>query len=108
MIDFGRPAQLRVDSHVLLPLQSCMLECNFDEVPDGVTFARGNDEVLRSALLEHQPHRAHVIGGKAPVATCIEIPENNRISDPELDSRDRVADLAGDELETAPRRFMIE
>ena len=42
---------------------------------DRMAHAGGDDVVVRLVLLEHQPHRAHVVAGEAPVALRVEIAE---------------------------------
>jgi hypothetical protein len=48
----------------------------FDQVPDAVGFSCGDDIVLRFVLLEHQPHRPHVVRRVAPVAAGFEVAEH--------------------------------
>ena len=70
----------------------------------------GRDHVVdrRVVLLQHQPHRAHVVAGEAPVALRVEVAEAELVRQPELDARDAVGDLARHELEAAPRRLVVE
>src|SRR2546427_9109856 len=59
-------------------------------------------------LLQHQMHRANVVGRVAPVATRIEVSELDLVLQAVLDARDRASDLAGGELRAATRRLVIE
>src|SRR5262249_46667596 len=49
-----------------------------------------------------------VVAGEAPVAVRVEVPERERVGEPERDPRDAVADLARDELQAAARRLVVE
>ena len=108
MIDFGRPQQRRIDAHVLLPVEADARERDLDQLAHRVADAGGDDVVVGLVLLQHQPHRAHVVAGKSPVAMRVEIADRQRVGEPELDPRDAVGHLARDELEAAPRRLVVE
>ena len=108
MIHFGRPDECRVDADVFLPVETNVRERHFDQLLDRMRDSRGDDVIVGRVLLQHQPHRVHVVAGKAPVAAGVAIAEFQRIADPELDAGHAVGDLAGDELDAAPRRFVIE
>ena len=73
-----------------------------------MALAGRDDKVVGLVLLQHHPHRAHVVAGEAPVALRVEIAEMERVGEPELDARHAVGDLAGHELEAAARRLVIE
>ena len=85
-----------------------MLEGGVHQVLHGVGDAGGNHVVVGDVLLQHQPHRADVVAGKPPVALRVEVAERQMIGLPQLDLRHAVGHLAGDELEPAPRRLVIE
>ncbi len=51
-----------------------------------------DDVVVRAFLLQHQPHGAHVVAGKPPVAVRIEIAEAERRHESEFDPRDTDGD----------------
>ena len=69
----------------------------------------GRDHVVVGlVLLQHQPHRAHVVAGEAPVALRVEVAQAQLAREPELDARHAVGDLARHELEAAPRRLVVE
>ncbi len=73
-----------------------------------VTHAGGHDEVVGRVLLQHQPHRAHVVAGKSPVAMRVQIAEGELLRQPQLDARHAVGHLARHELQAAARRLVVE
>ena len=75
---------------------------------DGVRLAGRDHVVVRLVLLQHQPHRAHVVAGEAPVALRVEVAEAKLGGRAELDARHAVGDLARHELQAAPRRLVVE
>lgn len=79
-----------------------------DEVADGVSFAHGDDEIFRLVLLEHEPHGFYVVLGVPPVAFGIEIADFHLIELAEVDLRDGAGNLAGHEILSAKRGFVIE
>ena len=70
----------------------------------------GRDHVVVGlVLLEHQPHRLDVVLGVAPVALGVEVAERAaRRCRPSLIAAACHGDLAGDELEPAARRLVVE
>src|SRR5207244_9515948 len=70
--------------------------------------AGGDDIVLRLVLLEHQPHRLNVIPRVTPVAPGLEVAQTQFLLHPKLDARDRIGNLARDELPAAAWAFMVE
>ena len=78
-------------------------ERGVEELADGVGLAGRDHVVVGDVLLQHQPHRLDVVAGEAPVARGVEVAERDRVLQAELDPRQRVGDLAGDELEPALR-----
>jgi len=56
-------------------------------------------------LLEHHPHGSHVIARKAPITLGIKMPEPQLALESELDRGGVPCDVAGDELQAAPRAF---
>ena len=78
-----------------------------DELLHAVQLAGRDHVVVRLVLLEHQPHRAHVVAGVAPVAPRVEVAEPELACEPERDRRRRVRDLARDEVERPPRRLVV-
>ena len=79
-----------------------------DELLDVWVSPGGDDVVVGLVLLQHQPHRLHVVAGVAPVALGVEVAEHELVLQAELDPRHRVGDLAGDELEPAARALVVE
>src|SRR5207247_2532611 len=82
MLHLGRPNQARVEPNVLAPIEARVTEGDLYEIADGVADAGRDYVVVSSFLLEHEPHRHHVIAGKAPVAMRIEIAERQRVGEP--------------------------
>ena len=72
-IHLGRTIELRVDDHVLLPIQPDVIERNLAKLPHGVRLAGGDHVVVGVILLEHQPHGVDVIGRIAPVAAGFQV-----------------------------------
>src|SRR3954462_1397281 len=70
--------------------------------------ASADHVVVRRVLLQHEPHRAHVIAGKTPIAPRLEIAEAELSRESELDARDSVGDFARHELETAAGTLVVE
>src|SRR6266508_694328 len=70
--------------------------------------ASADHVVGRLVALHHQPHRLDVLGGVAPVATRVEVSEQQRVLEPELDRGGAVGDLAGYELEPAAWTLVVE
>ena len=107
-IDLGGPQQRRVQLDVLLGIDADVVERQVHELAHGVGLAGGDDVVVGRVLLQHQPHRADVVARESPVALRVEIAEAQHVRQAELDARHAVGDFAGDELEPAPRRFVVE
>ena len=83
-------------------------EGGVEELADGVGLAGGDHVVVGDVLLEHQPHGLDVVAREAPVACGVEVAERDRVLQAELDARQRVRDLAGDELQTALLALVVE
>ena len=49
-----------------------------------------------------------IVAGESPIALGIEVADFQRCLQAELDARHGVADLAGDKLQTAARRLVVE
>src|SRR5262249_61117978 len=75
MVDLGRPQESRIRDHVPLRVHSDPLARDLDELTHRMLFSRRDYIVAWLLLLEHQPHRLHVITGKAPVTLGIEVAE---------------------------------
>ena len=69
----------------------------------------GRDHVIvRLLVLQHQVHRFHVIPGEPPIAHRAQVSERKVVLEPQLQLRERDADLARDEILPPARRFMVE
>ena len=53
---------------MLVPVQSLCLKGASNEAAQAVGYARVNDEVIRSVLLQHEPHCFHILRSPASVA----------------------------------------
>ena len=104
-----RPAapQRLVDANVVAPVEAEVLECALHEILDRVGDAGRDHVVVGLVLLQHQPHRADVVAGEAPVATGVEVAEEQSLVEPERDPGRAVRHLAGQEVERAPRRLVV-
>ena len=107
-VDFGRPIELRVDDHVLAPVEADVRERHFHQLLHRVGLAGADDVVLRRVLLQHAPHRVDVVAGESPVALGIEVAHAQLGRQTELDACHGVRDLASHELDAASRRLVIE
>ncbi len=70
--------------------------------------AGGDDVIVGTLLLEHEPHRLDIIPGKAPVALGLEIPEVELLLETEFDPGRRPGDLPGDKGLSAAGGFVVE
>ena len=59
-----------------------MPERTFDQVSHGVEDARGDHVVARLGLLEHEPHRPHVVRRIPPVAPRVQVPQHELVVEP--------------------------
>ena len=108
LVDLGWPEKRGIGHDVAVVIEPDMGEGDFEEVAHRVGFARGDNVVVRFVLLQHQPHRLHVIAGVAPVTLRVEIAEPQLVGKPQLDPGDSVADLARDELQPSAGRFVVK
>src|SRR5712691_2596285 len=107
-VDLRRTPKARVDDDVPLPVEARVPERQLDELLHRVGLARGDHVIVRVLLLEHEPHGLDVVAGVAPVAPGLEVAEPQLRLETALDARHPVGHLAGDELEAAPRRLVVE
>ena len=108
-VDLGRPEELGVLAHVALPVVDADLgERPLDELTHRVRLAGGDDVVVGLVLLQHQPHRPHVVAGVPPVTLRVQRPHHQLVLQPELDPRRRVGHLAGHELDAPARPLVVE
>ena len=108
-VDFGGAQELGVLADVVTPVVDPHLtEGPLDEFFDRVGLAGGDDVVAGFVLLQHQPHRLHIIPGVAPVALGVQVAEHHFVLQAEFDAGGGVGHLAGDELHPPPRALMVE
>ena len=108
-VDLGRTEELGILPHVLVPVgDSDFGEGALDEFFDGVRLARCDHVIVGLVLLEHEPHRLHVVAGVTPIALGVEVAHDHLVLKPQLDAGRRVGDLARDELDATTRTLVIE
>src|SRR5690349_16926394 len=90
-----------------LIVQANPLESEPTEVSDRPNFSSGEHVVLSLGGFEHLPHAPHIVRRISPVPLGLEIRQSKSFLKPRPDSRDGGSDLAGDELFTSSRAFMI-
>ena len=108
VVDLGRPQELGVDDHMLVQVESRVLERDLDELAHRVLLAGRDHVVVGLVGLEHQPHRLDVVAGVAPVALRVEVAQPQLVGEAQLDARDAVRDLARHELEATARPLVVE
>ena len=84
-----------------------MSEGQFTKFQDGVSFARGNDVIAGSVLLQHQPHGVNVVGGISPVATSVEPAKTELGGQAKADPRRSIRNLSRDEFEPTAGTLMV-
>src|SRR5262249_18018887 len=72
-IDFRWSVKLGVDDHIAAPIEMHALESDLDELLNAVRLAGTDHIVVWLLLLEHEPHRPHIIAGKPPVALGLKV-----------------------------------
>ena len=71
--------------HVVLPvLDADNIEGGRKQIANGMGFSGGNDIVVSLRLLQHPPHRIHIITGIAPVAPRLEVAHHELVHRPSL------------------------
>ena len=108
MRDVGRSPQARIQHRVRLPVQAQCLERHLDELTQGVLASAGDDVVVGGRLLQHQPHRAHVLRGPAPIALDIDVAKMQFLAAAVGDATGCRHHLARDETVRAQGRLVIE
>src|ERR1700688_3300982 len=73
MIDFRRAVKMRIDHDMVLPAEADDVKRQLTEVAYFVRTPGRDHEVVRRLLLQHQPHRAHVVAGETPIARRFEV-----------------------------------
>src|SRR5918999_704890 len=106
VLDLCGTQEAGVDSDVFLRVEPDMVEGDPHQVANRMGLARGDHEVVRLVVLEHEPHGLDVVLGVAPIALGIEVAEGELLLKPELDGSRAVGDLAGDKLEPTALRVV--
>ena len=104
----GRTKRGSIDNVGLVRSQAGGLERDAHELAHAVRSSGRDDVVVGLRLLQHQPHRAHVVAREAPVAMRVEVSEPQLFSEAELDARNAVGDLARHELLPSTGRLVVE
>src|SRR5713101_9056930 len=99
MVYFGWAKKPGIYYNVSLPVEVYAGKGLLNKLFNGMGLPRAHHIVSGLLLLEHQPHRLHIIAGKAPVPLGIQIAQMQLRGQPQLDPRYPIADLAGDELQ---------
>ena len=107
-IHFGGAKVAGVLFDVVLPVEANVGKGGFHKFAHGVGLAGGDNVVVRSVLLEHQPHGFNVFGGIAPVAFGVQIAKVEFLLETHLYAGNGAGDFAGDESFTASGRFVVE
>ena len=107
-VNLGRPQIALVKANVFAPVEVETAEYGGAKISNRMPLARGDDEVFRLVLLQHEPHGFDVVAGEAPVALGVEIAEIQAFLQSLLDSRGRAGDLSGDESLASPRALVVE
>ena len=99
--------EARISAHVVAPVEAHVGERHLGELSHAVRLARRDHEVVGAGLLQHQPHRLHVVARVAPVSASVEVAEHELFLEPGGDARDPVRDLARQEVERAAGRPQV-
>src|SRR5438309_4683263 len=94
--------------HEFLPVEINPGERSLDEFANGVSFIRGEDEIVALGLLQHSPHSLDEFRGITPIPFCVEIAEEQFLLQAEFNRGDSPRDFAGYERLAAPRAFVVE
>src|SRR5688572_23323037 len=108
MVDFGGAQEGGVYADIFLPVEARVPEGRFHELANRVGHAGRNYIIVRGVLLEHEPHGPHVVSSKPPVTACFEVAQTEVAGQSELDAGYALGDLAGDELDAAAGRLVVE
>ena len=63
-----------VSNHLVLVVETHVLERQLTKLPNAVRLAGGNHEVVGLLVLQDPPHRLHIVAGEGPITACLEIP----------------------------------
>ena len=108
-VDFGGADELGVLAHVVTPVLDPHLgKGPLHQILDRMGLAGGHDVVAGFGLLQHQPHRLHVVTGVTPVTLGVQVAQHDLVLQAEFDAGRGVGHLAGHELQTTPGALMVE
>ena len=93
---------------MFLIIESHFAEREFAEFAHRVRLAGGNDVVARPVTQQHQAHRAHIVGGMAPVAPGVQVAQPHLGLEPQRNAGHRARDLARHKLVAPPRALVVE
>mmetsp|Transcript_28837 Transcript_28837/g.72564 ORF Transcript_28837/g.72564 Transcript_28837/m.72564 type:complete len:221 (+) Transcript_28837:37-699(+) len=100
--DLIRAAALPLDLHV------DAVKCPLNEVAHLRGDVGGDDKVVGLLLLQHQPHRLHVLLGVPPVALCVDVAHVQAVLHALLDAHNGARDLACDKCGASAWAFVVE
>src|SRR5574337_501742 len=69
---------------------------------------RGDNVVIRALLLQHQPHRLHIVARVPPIPSRVQVAQLQLRRQAVLDARDAIGDLSAHKLLAAARGLMVE
>ena len=96
VVDLGRPDERRVERDVVAVVEARRgRRRSRSSSRTRVSTPVAIDVVAGLILLEHQPHRAHVVAGEAPVARGVQVAQAQLGRQAELDAGDAVASPCG-------------
>src|ERR1041385_3132924 len=79
-----------------------------NKIADRMLPARGDHIVLRAILLQHEPHRFHVIAGMAPIPPGVKVSEIKAVLCAQLNARKSADYLARDKCLATHGRLMVK
>ena len=88
-----------------------MAESGFNQLPHGMHTPRGDNVITRRVLLQHPPHRIHIIARMAPITARIQISQMQRCPSTLRIARqlgNRARNLACHKILTPVRALMIK
>ena len=108
VVDLGGTEERGVFADVAPPVEPRGGEGDLHHLLDAVRFAARDDEIVAARLLQHAPHRVDVVAREAEIPPRGQVAERQVRGETELDARDAVRDLPGDELASAPWARVVE
>lgn len=107
MQGLGGAQKMQVSLYIGLPVQVNGGEGLFQHVLDAMKLAGGKELIVRGVLAEGQPHATDIIAGVAPVALGRGVAKGQMPLLAGFDGGGGPADLAGDEVLTPSRGFVV-